>query len=304
MPVISGKMNAREREICDRVKEFREGINWSQQAFAEQLGLTRDQLAHIEYRRTPLRYDIAWRIRRSFGLSVAWLWCRHTYPYEHKFSVYLPTPESARAPKHALLSEVLDKAIRPNEGDIKAAEKSLTEPSEEDVWTRFMSYTAVKMQALEWFARLPDQRKATELFNEITKAARPFVNQHSDKTSASWVKMLEALTWAELGSAAKIRKGRQRTSPTLGKDILDSVCGAVNIAVMSAKDVPTWTQLKKTIAQLTSGHGQKAALASELGVSKQVLGNWLSDGGQGAPNAELTLRLFKWSLDPKRQSAK
>jgi len=70
---------------------------------------------------------------------------------------------------------------------------------------------------------------------------------------------------------------------------------------MSAKDVPTWAQLKKTIITLAAGHGQKAALADELGVSRQVLGNWLSDGEQGAPNAETTLWLFKWSLDPKRK---
>ena len=59
-----------ERAICARVKTARESINWSQASFAEQLGITRDQLASIEYGRTPLRYNIAWRLRLAFGISL------------------------------------------------------------------------------------------------------------------------------------------------------------------------------------------------------------------------------------------
>ena len=84
------------------------------------------------------------------------------------------------------------------------------------------------------------------------------------------------------------------------KDILDSKSPTGSVTDMSL-EVPTWAQLKKQIAKLTSAHGKKAALADELGVSRQVLGNWLSSDDQGTPNAELTLRLLKWVRDPKRQ---
>ncbi len=58
-------------------------------------------------------------------------------------------------------------------------------------------------------------------------------------------------------------------------------------------EVPTWPALKKLVLQFTANHGAKAALAKELKVSRQVLGNWLSDNSQGMPNADLTLELLR-----------
>lgn len=65
--------------------------------------------------------------------------------------------------------------------------------------------------------------------------------------------------------------------------------------------VPTWAELKREIIRLTSRRGQKSALAREMKISRQVLGNWLSDEAQGAPNAEQTLWLLHRVKQPKRQ---
>jgi transcriptional regulator with XRE-family HTH domain len=65
--------------------------------------------------------------------------------------------------------------------------------------------------------------------------------------------------------------------------------------------VPTWAELKRKILRYTSGHGQKAALANEMNISRQVLGNWLSAGSKGAPNAEQTLWLLHWVEQQERQ---
>ena len=94
-----------ERAICARVKTARESINWSQAAFAEQLGISRDQLASIEYGRTPLRYDIAWRLREAFGISLLWLEEGFNFPddFEHDD---LPMPSATGLPPRALLSAV------------------------------------------------------------------------------------------------------------------------------------------------------------------------------------------------------
>lgn len=73
MPKPSGKVTEREKEICGRVKQFREQIKWPQPAFAYELGITRDQLASIEYGRTPLRYPVAYQMCLMFDVSEVWL---------------------------------------------------------------------------------------------------------------------------------------------------------------------------------------------------------------------------------------
>lgn len=48
MPRKSGLETPREKQIGDRVKQFRDQINWPQPPFANELGITRDRLASIE----------------------------------------------------------------------------------------------------------------------------------------------------------------------------------------------------------------------------------------------------------------
>jgi transcriptional regulator with XRE-family HTH domain len=80
------------------------------------------------------------------------------------------------------------------------------------------------------------------------------------------------------------------------KDILDIPKQPDKFPAVRLKvpKVPTWEQLKKEIARFTAKRGEKAALAAKLGVSRQVLGNWLSSDDQGTPNANLSLKLLDW----------
>lgn len=73
MPKKSGLINERERAICARVRQLRRQIKWPQRAFAEAVGISRDQLANIEYSRVPLRYGIGANICQAFDVSVEWL---------------------------------------------------------------------------------------------------------------------------------------------------------------------------------------------------------------------------------------
>jgi len=73
MPKKSGLMNERERAVCARVKSLREGLQYSQPAFALALGLTVDQLASIEYGRVPLRCAIGQWICQRFDVNQRWL---------------------------------------------------------------------------------------------------------------------------------------------------------------------------------------------------------------------------------------
>src|SRR5580692_8145357 len=106
MSASNGKMNPRERAIGARLKAFREGIKYSQASFAEIIGLTRDQLASVEYGRTPLKYSVAWQIRLAFGLSLDWLWGGDMSPDDLAEDRNLPHPDSARAGKNALLTDI------------------------------------------------------------------------------------------------------------------------------------------------------------------------------------------------------
>ena len=107
MPKESGKMNQREREICARVKQFREQIKWPQAAFAFELGTTKDQVASIEYQRTPLRYDIGWRVCLIFDVNPKWL-ATGNGPVAPNMEV---SPTSGNLPKRILFSEVFDNFI-------------------------------------------------------------------------------------------------------------------------------------------------------------------------------------------------
>ena len=65
-----------------------------------------------------------------------------------------------------------------------------------------------------------------------------------------------------------------------------------DIIVPVKRKVPTWHELKREIIRLTSKRGEKSALARELKISRQVLGNWLSEDNLAVPNAEQTLELL------------
>ena len=101
-------MNEREREICSRVKLFREQIKWPQSAFAYEVGMTRDQLASIEYGRTPLRYSTAFMICQVFDVSMDWLASGKgaVQPFDHR------GPFAGNLPPTMLLSEVYATAMK------------------------------------------------------------------------------------------------------------------------------------------------------------------------------------------------
>lgn len=77
------------------------------------------------------------------------------------------------------------------------------------------------------------------------------------------------------------------------KFYIDNVNRVDSVDAVKKKELPTWDQLKKEIVRLTGKRGQKAALAGEMKISRQVLNNWLSDEGHGAPSASQTLLLLK-----------
>jgi hypothetical protein len=130
--------------------------------------------------------------------------------------------------------------------------------------------------------------------NEIVAKAIHFIRYHRKEVAAYRSGYLRPPPSAESSEEDRLMHSQ---------DNLDSPADGSTMRAMSVK-VPTWAQLKISIARLTSERGQKAALAAKFGVSRQVLGNWLSTDDQGAPNATLTLRLLRWVQEKEDEQEK
>jgi transcriptional regulator with XRE-family HTH domain len=63
----------RETAIGNRLREAREFLHYSQEDFADGVGIKRVRLASYETGRVPLRWDIALRICRRYQISEDWL---------------------------------------------------------------------------------------------------------------------------------------------------------------------------------------------------------------------------------------
>jgi transcriptional regulator with XRE-family HTH domain len=106
MPKKSGLVTQREVEVGTRVKRFRDQINWPQPAFAAELGISRDRLASIEYGRTPLRYNVGYKLCFIFDVNYRWLATGEGEVKAATAALELPRPEGL--PHRALFSTICD----------------------------------------------------------------------------------------------------------------------------------------------------------------------------------------------------
>lgn len=66
-------MPEREQQICSRLRVFRESTKLTRAAFAREIGVDPLRLASYELGRAPVRFDLAWRVKEKFHLSLVWL---------------------------------------------------------------------------------------------------------------------------------------------------------------------------------------------------------------------------------------
>jgi len=152
MPNKSGKVTAREREIGERARQFRESINWPQSAMAPEVDLSRDRLASVEYGRTPLRYAAGYRLCFIFDVNPGWLADGVGEMKAAAGALDLPTPDTQ--PKRALFSEIWDKVRgrkqRPARADSRGKAKK---PLEKDLIPHFDATGHVVSFMADLFAR-------------------------------------------------------------------------------------------------------------------------------------------------------
>lgn len=100
----------REREICDRLRAFREVLKISRAAFAVTIGIGTERLASYESGRAPLRYEVFRLIHQHFRLNPSWLVSGHTAPQVDTLiddSTFL-----SHVRRKALFSEVYDEHLK------------------------------------------------------------------------------------------------------------------------------------------------------------------------------------------------
>lgn len=297
MPKPSGLMNERERAICGRVGEARGILKWSQPSLAAELGITQNQLAGIEYGRVPLRYRVGDQICDLADLNQRWLATGEPTRYRY-FKVF---PESAAIiDGNALFSFAYDRHLRADiEGFWRVATKRLGRPPEDgdfeaSDWLlegcvigepkgRVIERDLVRFLMME-FRRLPFDLQ-TKLVGNIAAELESFRKSHR----------------------AEIEKHLQDCQhiPALADSIFSSNQPSYRKAGLDIESEPDKSSPVKhrksmlersveVLCRLTSKRGAKAALAREMGVTRQAVDQWLS--GKTAPSADLMLRLLEWAV--------
>jgi transcriptional regulator with XRE-family HTH domain len=277
-----------ERAICARVKTLRESIRWSQPPFAEQLGITRDQLAAIECGRTPLRYDIAWRLRMAFGISLLWLGCVDYWqglPDNAELD-NLPIPSATGLSQRALLSDVARRfhsSKRPALRAIGPEFEPRTEAGDE-LLRRGMFADSLKMRVDRWIAELPEGSVAS--FREgLYKAVQSFMAALPKESDSVIAHRMDQLMWHRIRMANARRTLVVKDSH---RKLLTDVTATGKVSPVKS----TMASLLDRLNKATSQRGMKSKLAKVIGVPLSNISQWLS--GEREPGGETTLRLLQW----------
>jgi transcriptional regulator with XRE-family HTH domain len=288
--VINRKMSPRQREIGARLKAFREGIKYSQASFAEILGLTRDQLASVEYGRTPLKYSVAWQIRFAFGLSLDWLWGGEMSPDDLTEDRHLPHPDSSRAGKNALLTDVFNDVHQLSGVEPRTVKGRKVRIEAPELAHRWLVVLALRHQIDSWIASIPDGHT-----NDFAEKLAQFADDHLKSLPADPPELIQArfdgLLWE------KMRADLARKVPEMpflkNKPPNDDAC-VKKVKTLTYKDSPepAWPRLLDRLNRATQAHGSKVELAAWLGVHRQMVTDWLSD--KQRPGGEIALQLLQW----------
>jgi transcriptional regulator with XRE-family HTH domain len=261
---------------------------------AAQIGLKAAAITRIELGRVPLKYDLARILFSLLKVNPKWVATGNGSPDAH---VDLPHAIALNINGNATFSSVFFSDLWP----IFKSDKPESEAEE------IFRHTRSKIKAAQieiWFQSVPDGY-ARELANGLENFWKEFYSKLPPEDAK--IKLRRALRRASFQVNLKQRIAMQKetagnkvvanagSGTAVGKSVLDKENLPAMLPGMRL-EVPTWPELKKTIKRLTAERGEKKALADKIGVSRQVLGNWLSDASQGAPNADLTLELLKWSL--------
>ena len=284
-------MNLWERGICSRVKELREAIRWQQPDFAAQIGITFDQLASIEYGRTPLRYEIAWMIAATFGVSLEWLAEGRVSPDEH-ITDNFPTPNATGLAETALLSEVSERfntKHEPSKFDGPDKTRHKIKLDQEDLKQRAYIALMIRSEVAGWVGSANDPGA---FYSSLTDFALRYIGSKPEEPIDLINARIAALALEKIRLETAMRLALTSGGPK--KPLTDVSYCANTISVK-----PQMPGFLERLNKATSQRGAKTALAKYLGLPLVSVSQWLS--GDREPGGENTLRLLKWVEQQERQ---
>ena len=297
VPVQSGKMNKRERGICARARQFREGIKWSQSDFAANLGITRDQLASIEYGRTPLRYDIAWKYNVLFGMSLSAL-AEEGFPVNFTELDRWPNPYLLKNPS-ILLSNVLDSLYNSEPDSLIVSQGKNPDAFSTNAPVPGYLHRAANLEfVIDLLKNSIAQVQTKSVFDfcgEIRSAIQKIAEKFPHESEERSLKELNDLNWF------LIRKEISRRFQNDGHNF-NLTQKATSSSLADVKVDPLWPALKNRLQEATAKSGSKTKLAKFLKVDLTRVSQWLSDSKTARePGAEYALQMLYWVEHPEVQ---
>jgi DNA-binding transcriptional regulator YiaG len=284
-------MTESEQNICSRVKQFRELIRWSQPDFAKAIGITRDQLANIEYRRSPVRYPLGVTICQVFDISGQWLaigegnmhggcpalWVVDFEPKDHKSELF---------------SEVYSK----NPAVFKDDDRKEIEPVSKPT-PGFNPEAFLMRSVYDWYHE--NRFSSEQMAENFARVLAMFAND-----------MLKQLRWKGRVTNPRWEPG---TFPFIPKNPLDKIPD--NVEQLHQQQIrrltidvnarttgivsPALPKLIERLKRATEARGRKTELAAWLKVPRQSVTDWLSNRQE--PGGETTLQLLHWVEQQERK---
>lgn len=287
-----------ERQICQRLLDFRRSIKLSREALAEELGVTASKLKSYEYGRVPLPYLFAAKLCRTFGINPVWLVEGKELMRVENEDLLNPKIES-EIRSRTLFSFAYNAFIKPHlsEGEGGKFQKSV----------RKIEPQLANAGLVINFPRSVGTIDADTLIAMLAKTFSPFVSKlpptlrfslFRDLVNAS--KEFEKLHLEEIMAFEKAHKPAVSQDETLKLQSLPKK--DLTYVSESVKHDDVQAQLPKFIERLkmaTRERGQKTTLAKYLGVPLASVSQWLS--GEREPGGETTLRMLHWVEQQERQ---
>lgn len=288
-----------DRDICARLRSVRDYLNFSQGAFAFQVGITREALASYEDARAPLRTAIALRICRQFIVSEKWLALGFVFPTDQNKKLSFGSFRSR------LCMDLLNSAA--------ITQETARIPFASAFCGDLAAQYELFLKEASWMPRIvlsPNDGV------EIIKNALFFCQDH-------WLHMLDDEKRRRF-AAGLIRAARilfyelnARISPGLGEfenqllktdtagkawskpiKLLTEITSSGNTPDVKAQ----WPLLKQRLQKATEATGKKSRLSEFLGVKLSNVSQWLTDHKSARePGAETALRMLKWLEHQERK---
>lgn len=264
MALLRRLISDREKLIGARLRAFRETLQIPRTKFALSIHIGSERLAAYEAGRSRLPYVVFKSIANRYNLSPLWLAEEKGGPQfknlanDADFIGYIS--------RTALFSEVYD-------CHMADAVRDKFEAS-----ARYFEEGAQKF--IDLLGKLKNIPKGYE--QRVSK----LLKKHGfDRALIKAMRNLKKETHLREVLETKLLSIHE-SKPTVDNSTRSDIVNPV-----SAK-IRTWKTLREQLATATSERGVKVQLATDLGVSRQAVNNWLN--GSGAPSADLTLRLLQW----------